>query len=373
MSSAHERLFDAYGGPTRAESMLRTIRISRALIAFLPVGLLLAVPLPWLVFGEIERLTLMIDTGRQVIVDALFAPGRGVADLPESLASDISLLSSHGDERTLILGICLAVSLVAAAVSAITVLVQRRDRKLRTVTDVVKATGESCVGALPEMRHRDSHSEREQFAQSVWELAVKLDLVGSPKSRLVLVASPNFKEGKSVLTAGLAQCLSELGQKVLVVNAAPRGGEDSVVALDPSLASERLRLLLPDTGRDDPIDGQKSAVRYDRRLFGPAFQTSLEDARKRYDTILVEAPPTNLYPDALILGRKADLAIVVVRARRTRRSDLTRCLTALGTLPVRIGGIVLSRTNGSTGPTPWSRSTSTVSGEVEGSKVVQLR
>ncbi len=71
----------------------------------------------------------------------------------------------------------------------------------------------------------------------------------------------------------------------------------------------------------------------------------LEEMKRKFDYIILDAPPVSLVTDAAILGRIADGAILVVRSRYAPRDTITLAKQKLETVGVKIFGVVLTRYN----------------------------
>jgi len=76
-------------------------------------------------------------------------------------------------------------------------------------------------------------------------------------------------------------------------------------------------------------------------LSGPTFARVITDARRMFDYIIIDAPPLGIFSDASVLISRADGALLVVRAGKTRYSQVDKLLEHL---PLeRILGVVLNR------------------------------
>jgi Mrp family chromosome partitioning ATPase len=73
----------------------------------------------------------------------------------------------------------------------------------------------------------------------------------------------------------------------------------------------------------------------------------LDEARKHFDYIIIDAPPLGVFTDANLLINRADAALLVVRASKTRFSVVDRLLEQLPR--ERKLGVVLNRAESSTG------------------------
>src|ERR1051326_8456342 len=103
--------------------------------------------------------------------------------------------------------------------------------------------------------------------------------------------------------------------------------EDAVVRLDPS----GLYLLPGGQPRDDVAE----------LLSGPKYTRVLNEARRMFDYIIIDAPPLGIFTDANVLMSRADGAMLVVRAGKTRYSAVDKLLEQIPR--ERLLGVVLNR------------------------------
>jgi len=102
---------------------------------------------------------------------------------------------------------------------------------------------------------------------------------------------------------------------------------EAIVKLKPS----GLHLLPGGTRREDVAE----------LLSGPRFTRLLEEARKLFDYVIIDAPPMGVFTDANVLMNRADAAVLVLRAGATRYSVVDRLLEQIP--HERMLGVVLNR------------------------------
>jgi protein-tyrosine kinase len=171
------------------------------------------------------------------------------------------------------------------------------------------------------------------------------------KVQAVVVSSAGVAEGKTVTALNLAWLLAQTdGVRALLVDGdlrqpcaahylaldAPTGLSevlagraklnDTIVRLEPS----GLHLLPGGTPRDNCAE----------LLSGPKFSAVLAELRRMFDYIIIDAPPLGIFTDATVLINRADAALMVVRAGRTRYGTLDRVLEPLPR--ERLLGVVLN-------------------------------
>jgi Mrp family chromosome partitioning ATPase len=109
------------------------------------------------------------------------------------------------------------------------------------------------------------------------------------------------------------------------------GGElslqDAIVRLDPA----GLYLLPGGQARDDVAE----------LLSGPTYAAVIAEARRMFDFIIIDAPPLGIFTDANVLINRADGALMVVHAGKTRYSMVEKLLAELPR--ERMLGVVLNR------------------------------
>ena len=172
------------------------------------------------------------------------------------------------------------------------------------------------------------------------------------KLQSIVVASVNPSEGKSVTALNLSWLLAQTdGINALIIDSDLRmpsltdylGIEtdkglsdilagrtslnDSIIKLQPS----GLHLLPGGEARNDVAE----------LISGPTFKEILRQAREMFDYVIIDAPPLGIFTDATVLINHADGAMLVIRAGRTRYSQVDRVLE---TLPRdRMLGVVLNQ------------------------------
>jgi len=154
------------------------------------------------------------------------------------------------------------------------------------------------------------------------------------KPKVVLVTSCDRQEGKSVTAYNLAIASARAGKRTLLVEADlrnPSNAHSLQVAPDPNSTLEPLRYYsqISDCIRLVPnIENLYIVPSFGPYEYAAAIVESaemrllLQDARKRFDFVVVDASALNLCNDPLILERYTDGVILVTRAGYTVSNDL---------------------------------------------------
>ncbi len=78
-------------------------------------------------------------------------------------------------------------------------------------------------------------------------------------------------------------------------------------------------------------------------LTADRLRPRMKELRAEFDYVLVDAPPANLYTDAIVLGQSADGAVLVVQANSTRREVARKVKESLQAASINLLGAVLDK------------------------------
>lgn len=172
--------------------------------------------------------------------------------------------------------------------------------------------------------------------------------------RVFVVTSAGIAEGKTLTALNLAWLLAQTeGIRALIIDSDLRQpcatdylGIDAKVGLSEVLGGE---LALEDAiVRLDPaglflLPGGKPRDDVAELLSGPSYARVLTEVRRMFDYIIIDAPPLGIFTDANVLISRADGALLVVRAGKTRYSAVDKLLEQLPR--ERLLGVVLNRSD----------------------------
>ena len=105
--------------------------------------------------------------------------------------------------------------------------------------------------------------------------------------------------------------------------------EERKVSVSPF--SKTLSVLPQGRPDPDPMSG----------LISDRMRRVLEEARERFEWVIIDTPPVALLPDANLLSAMVDAAVLVIGAGSTPYPAVERAIHALGR--ERIAGVVLNR------------------------------
>jgi len=169
--------------------------------------------------------------------------------------------------------------------------------------------------------------------------------------RVIMVTSALPGEGKTLTASNLALTLSESYQRrVLLVDADLRrpsvhqlfalpslsGLSDGLRSVEDrklTLVEVSTRLTVLPAGRPDP---DPMSV-----LTSSRMQYVLDEAREKFDWVIVDTPPVGLMPDAHLLAAMVDGAVLIVGAGMSPHRTVAKAAEVIGR--ERILGVVLNR------------------------------
>jgi polysaccharide biosynthesis transport protein len=264
------------------------------------------------------------------------------------------------------------------------------DETLHTVADLERATGAAMVGLIPSFATRQqgrrprrrstggrtetaivagSNAPRELItlreprhiaSEAYRTLRANLRMGQSlPTVRVLAVASPSPTDGKSTTTANLAVALALQGERVLVIDADLRRGQTHALfglkrghgiaelladdtPLDGRGEPAVQTFLLPDGGAIAVLQAGRSPQNPTELLGGARWGELMAWARERYDTVLVDTPPVNMFADALVCMAHVDGCVLVARAGKSRSDEVQVAATQLRSLRIPLLGAVLN-------------------------------
>ena len=203
-------------------------------------------------------------------------------------------------------------------------------------------------------RRGDDRRRVEEFVQSLDHLRVALyaSRPDGTRHRCVLITSAIGGEGKTTLAAQLAGRCANAGLLTLLVDAdlrRPSLGELLEVPEGPGLAEvlageaspESAMVVIGNAGGFHLLPAGTPGYDPSRLLHGEALGQLIAQFRSTFDVVIVDAPPVLAVPDALLLGRWTDGAVLAVRHDTSRFPLVERAnrrLTSVG-IPV-LGAVV---------------------------------
>ena len=200
----------------------------------------------------------------------------------------------------------------------------------------------------PELLARPNGQGAEAYRQL--RSALKFSAVEHPIDAIAVTSSV-AGEGKTTTAVNVALAYVESGQSVLLVDAdlrRPRvahhlGVEGSVglttvlvgsIGIDEAVLTHSSGVNVLTAGDEAPNPAQLLASASMRELVG--------HFREKFDVVIIDTAPLLSVADATIMSQYVDSTIVVVNSRKTRRTQLERCVDALHAVKADLAGFVLN-------------------------------
>jgi exopolysaccharide transport family protein len=260
-------------------------------------------------------------------------------------------------EVALLLGLALGIGL--------SVLFEQMDNTVKTPEDVKTHLGLPFLGMIPEVDMKEAAGDTPpapiilrdpQSAVAEAYRVLRTNLIFSSAEgtgRVLMVSSANPGEGKTTTVANLAASLAENGARVLAVEADLRrptihqhfgvqkspGLSDLIVGKSPmtqAIQGTRLpRLSVLPCGYLPPNPAELLGSDSMREIIGTL--------RKRYDWVLIDAPPILAMADTPVLCPHVDGIVLVVWAEACTRPAIEHAVDQVRRVGGRITGVVLNK------------------------------
>lgn len=213
------------------------------------------------------------------------------------------------------------------------------------------------LGALPHQRAGSRPANVFQddpgsvLAEGFRRLVTNLEFAGiDSRVGSVTVTSPMPGDGKTTTSVNLARAAAERSQQVLLVDGDLRrpkvadyvGIDGGLGLTDVLRGASTLEEAVQHVGAVDVLPAGTLPPNVTQLVTSEAMARLFDALKRRYDLVIVDAPPLLPVADSLTFSRLTDGAIVLARQRATRRKQFAQAVEALGLVDARILGVVLN-------------------------------
>ena len=270
----------------------------------------------------------------------------------------VPIQGSSSRMKLLALGVIGGLFLSNAAV----LFLEARDRSLKTISEIRKKLPYTILGILPldnDQRAKKGvivKQEPDSYITEIYRM-IQTNLMArnsqfSPK--VILVTSSVPGEGKSTITANLAAAISQLGNRVLLIDGDLRRpaqhrmwnrqdcqGIREVIQGETELADavtkpmHNLKLLASGEVVSNPLT----------ILDSPDMNQLIAKSRRGYDLVLIDAPPLPVTADILTLNKLVDGVLFVSRPGVIEHESAELAQEILETIQDKILGMVVNGVN----------------------------
>jgi len=175
----------------------------------------------------------------------------------------------------------------------------------------------------------------------------------SGEGRIYLVTSSGPKEGKSTSSSNLAITLSQMRSKTVIVDCDMRRPMVHNLffvsrenGLSRFLTTEDVDIhdIIKPSGMEnlDIITAGHVPPNPSELLSSKKMDDLFAKLREEYDYIIVDSPPIIAVTDALIIAKKVDHLVLVIRVNSTEREIIEQAKSLLKNIDVKVAGVVVN-------------------------------
>ncbi|MGB3758153.1 MAG: polysaccharide biosynthesis tyrosine autokinase [Rivularia sp. (in: cyanobacteria)] len=280
-----------------------------------------------------------------------------------------AFVTKKSTKSTKIMFLILGGALGTLIATAMVVLLELKDRSVKTLKEIRKLFGYTLLSTIPSLKKKSYLNLKDTDNKTLPEIPVRdnpdlpiadayrmlqanLKFISSDKPLQVIVVTSSVpKEGKSTVSANLAAAIAQLGQRVLLVDADMqnpiqhhlwdvnnvKGLSDIIVGqveFETVVSGGMLSLDILPAGATTPnplflLDSRK-------------METLIDDFKNTYDFVIIDAPSLVMRADALALGKMADGVLLVARPGVLTSGDATTAREALERSAQNVLGMVVN-------------------------------
>ncbi|EAQ03096.1 hypothetical protein OB2597_13168 [Pseudooceanicola batsensis HTCC2597] len=276
------------------------------------------------------------------------------------LSQAVIPLRPSAPRKTRVLALALILGVIAG--SAIVLLREAAQNTYRVSENLEKDTGMQVIGQIPLIPARRrknvlkylSEKPNSAAAESIRNLRTSIllaDLDNPPK--VIMSTSSVPGEGKTTQSLAMAQNLSGLGKKVLLIEGDIRRrvfsqyfeieSDQGLLAVLSGETTLQEAVRFNDQLNADILIGEKSKVNAADVFSSERFHKFLDEARAAYDYIIIDTPPVLAVPDARVIGQSVDAIMYGVKWDSTTRRQVHEGLKSFASVNVKVSGLVLTQ------------------------------
>jgi capsular exopolysaccharide synthesis family protein len=309
-------------------------------------------------------------SARRTLMEQLVARLDRTAAQIDAITSDVRLISRATapekpsfPPKLAVVASAFLFALIGGTILA--VLLERRDRSIRSAAQLRQLSGAPCLGAVPTLKRigmfrrspiaQVSAEPRSMFAENLRAIWFQIGHSVRPGATTLVITSALSGEGKTSIAISLARMLALGGRNVVVLDADLRypkvhkalgfkRGPGLADLLDGSLEIEHA--LQQDAASGAFCMTAGAAVRSPADLLqSPRTPEVLRYLSARFEAVIVDTPPVLAVHDAAIVAQHADITVMAVRWGATKEETFTTAVQRLHDLDILVDGVILTRVN----------------------------
>ena len=223
------------------------------------------------------------------------------------------------------------------------------DNNIKLVEEVKQIARLPLLGAVPKVNHplmiiedesiKQSYSYRySSFTESLRAISMNISytIVDTEKIKSIVTTSSTSSEGKTTVTYNLALALTELGARILVVDAdlrKPKMHKMGNIANDKGLSEiladneQSWTEVIQSTATNlDVITAGANVANPIALLRSARMSHLIKEWEENYDYVLIDTPPLGIMADAQSLVHQVDAVMLVTGINRVSRKAISNTL-----------------------------------------------
>ncbi|AFY59078.1 ATPase involved in chromosome partitioning [Rivularia sp. PCC 7116] len=278
-----------------------------------------------------------------------------------------AFVANKSIKSTKILFLILGGALGTLIATAMIVLLELKDRSVKTLKEIRKLFGYTLLSTIPSLKKKSHVHNKDAntlpdipvrdnpdlpIADAYRMLQANLKFISADKPLQVIVVTSSVpKEGKSTVSANLAAAIAQLGQRVLLVDADMQSplqhnlwGVNNVKGLSDIIVGQ-VEFETVVSGGMLSLDILTAGATTPNPLFlldSRKMETLIEDFKNTYDFVIIDAPSLVMRADALALGKMADGVLLVARPGILTSADAATAKEALERSGQNLLGMVVN-------------------------------
>lgn len=309
-------------------------------------------------YGILQR---EVDTNRQ-LYDALLQRYKeiGIAGVGANNVAIVDSAVPPGapSSPNLLINLILAMLAGMGVAGALVLILENIDQGIRDPAVVEQKLGVPLLGVIPETSNEEPLEDvadpksfvSEAYTTVLSNLAFSTDH-GVP--RLFMVTSTGQAEGKSTSVLALAAGVARAGKSVVVVDADMR-----IPTIDKRIDKRGTDGLSNYLAGDDNLDSMLHTLEFGNLrvmpsgpippsapdlLSGERMGMLVRELLKRFDHVVIDAPPILGLADAALIARNVEGVVFVAEAERAAVRAISDAVGRLRTARARVFGLVLTK------------------------------
>ncbi|RVT86917.1 hypothetical protein DXV76_02170 [Rhodobacteraceae bacterium CCMM004] len=243
----------------------------------------------------------------------------------------------------------------------------------RTAREVETETGLPVLSSIPVERWRNPRaglaalraSPYGAYGERIRQLRTAILMRdGKDTARSILILSSAPGEGKTTTTLALAEMSALAGKSVIVIDADLRRSslqkafgwkmETDFADFIQGNATLSDAIYVPDDAGFDVLAANGPRADAAEELSATWLQPVVDELKRVYDVVLIDAPAVLAVSDALILAQVVDTRVYMVRWDSTPRAAVAQGLAKLAELRLPVSGMVLNKVDARRSPDPYA-------------------